>query len=73
VITVIWIPVIAAMSITAISLLALVLLIVGVHSTERRMSLRNAADSSPSRSFARRVLGVHYQPMPSRIREKVRR
>jgi hypothetical protein len=70
---VIWIPVIAAMAILAIGLIALAFLIVGVHSTERRMSLRNAADSSPSRSFARRVLGVHYQPMPSRIRDKARR
>jgi hypothetical protein len=73
VITVIWIPVIAAMAILVIGLIAFTFLIAGIHSTERRMSLRNAADTSPSRSFARRMLRVHYQPMPARIREKARR
>jgi hypothetical protein len=75
VITVIWILVILILAAAALALTAFVILVVGVHSTDRRTSPRDVSDNSIARSFARRVLGGVYvrQESPSPDRDQVRR
>jgi hypothetical protein len=53
----IWILLIAGLALVILAGFAF--LVAGVHSTDRHMRLRDTCDPSPTRGFARRVLGVY--------------
>jgi len=67
-----WILIIAALALAV--LVAFVVLVAGVHGTDRHLALRDADDTHASRAFARRVLGVHVrQPQVPAAGEGVRK
>jgi hypothetical protein len=68
----IWILLIAGLALVILAGFAL--LVAGVHSTDRHMRLRDTSDTSTTRGFARRVLGVYVrQPEAPAPRDEVRR
>jgi hypothetical protein len=73
--------IVIALVISGVALVAFMVLVAGVRSTDRRMSLRSRSASGPGDAFARRVLGVYVRQPQTRTshetesacRDRVRR